>query len=240
MREITSHKPCILPDGIRWSAFRDTGLLAANLIKEGAPLRSAAQVDAAVQRFVKMLVANNELGILLASIRLAADAREGRLPSGSVAALVRIYGLIAQLMIATERAMKEAADAAARKPTELKSMDRGLAFAGTLEPAESEAALRQYLAFNPAAQADSGASAFFSEQVAEASARIAVDSSQREIVEWLSSGRHRFVIDVDLGKPVGIVIDRFDGCFTASQIRLVLVRDGSVVGWHILRSSLVQ
>lgn len=241
MREITGHRPSILPDGIRWSMFRDTGLLAANLMREGVALRNTAQIDAAVQRFLKMLLVNNELGILLAAVRLAADARMGRLPVGSIATLVRIYELIAQLMIATDRAMKQAADASSRKPAELKTTDRGLAFASALEPAESESALRQYLAFNPAAHADSGASAFFAEQLAETSARIAVDSSQREIVEWLSSGRHRFVTEVDLGKPVGIVIDKAtDECFTASQIRIVLVRDGSVLGWHILRSSLVR
>ena len=240
MREITGHKPCILPEGIPWSAFRDTGLLAANLMREGASIRSSAQVEAAVQKFFKMIVANNELGILLAALRLASDARIGAVPNGSLIALVRIYELLAQLMIVTERLMREAAEAAARKPAELTKMDRGLAFAGALESSEAESALRQYLAFNPAAQSDSGACAFFSEGLAENSARIAVDSSQREIVEWLNSGRHRFVTEVDLGKAVGIVIDRAsDECFTASQIRVVLVRDGSVLGWHILRSSLV-
>jgi hypothetical protein len=154
---------------------------------------------------------------------------------------VRIYELIAQLMILTERLMKEASEAAARKPAELTRMDKGLAFAGALESNEAESALRQYLAFNPTAQADSGASAFFSEQLAETSARIAVDSSQREMVEWLNSGRHRFVTEVDLGQPLGIIIDRAsDECFMASQIRVILVRDGSVLGWHILRSSLVR
>lgn len=240
IREITTHKPSILPQGIPWSMFRDTGLLAANLLREGAALRNTAYLDAAVQKFFKLLVANNELGVLLAAVRLTADARAGRVPSGSVAALVRIYELIAQLMVLSERAMKEAAEAATRKPAELKRTDKNLAFAAAMEPSESETALRQFLAFNPSAQADSGASAFFSDQVAETSARIAVDSSQREIVEWLSSGRHRFVTEVDLGKPVGIVIDRAtDECFTASWIRVVLVRDGSVLGWHILRSSLV-
>jgi hypothetical protein len=240
MREIMTHKPTILPDGIPWSMLRDAGLLAANLMREGVSFRTAAYLDLAVQRFVKMLIANNELGVLLAAVRLTADARAARLPSGSVASLVRIYELIAQLMILTERAMKEAADAAARKPVEVKRAEKSLAFAGALEPAETESALRQYLAFNPSAQADSGASAFFSVQVAETSARIAVDSSQREITEWLESGRHRFVTEVDLGKPVGIVIDRgSDECFTASQIRIVLVRDASVLGWHILRSCLV-
>ncbi|NOT48438.1 MAG: hypothetical protein HOP17_11905 [Acidobacteria bacterium] len=240
MREITSHKPSILPDAIPWSMFRATGLLAANLMKEGVPPRTTAYLDAAVQRFFKMLVVNNELGVLLAAVRLSADARAGRVPIGSIASLVRIYELIAQLMIVTERAMKEAAEVAARKPPELKRTDKNLAFAAALEPGESESALRQYLAFNPSAQADSGAFAFFDDQIAETSARIAVDSSQREMVEWLGSGRHRFVTEVDLGKPIGIVIDRAsDECFTASQIRVVLVRDGSVLGWHILRSCLV-
>lgn len=240
LREITSYHPSILPESVPWAAFRDTGLLAANLMKVGLTARDNAFLDAAVQRFFKLLVANNELGVLLAAVRLTADARSGRLPNGSVASLVRIYELIAQLMIVTQRAMKEAAEIAARKPVELKQTDRNLAFAAAMEPSESEAALRQFLTFNPSAQADSGASAFFNEEVAETSARIAVDSSHREITEWLNSGRHRFVTEVDLGKPVGIVIDRSsDECFTASQIRVVLVRDGSVLGWHILRSCLV-
>lgn len=240
MREIMTHRPSILPEGLPWSSFRDTGVLVANLLKEGMSPKTAAYLDASVQRFVKLLIVNNELGVLLAAVRLTADARAGRLPSGSVAALVRIYELIAQLMIMTERAMKEAAETAARNPVELKRMEKNLAFAGTQEPTESEAALRQFLAFNPSAQADSGASAFFSEQVAESSARIAVDSSQRAIVDWLASGRHRFVTEVDLGKPIGIVIDRAtDECFTASHIRVVLVRDGSVLGWHLFKSCLV-
>lgn len=240
IREITTFKPSILPEGMPWAAFRDTGLLAANLLKEGAALKNTTYLDAAVQKFFKLLIANNELGVLLAAARLTADARGGRVPSGSITALVRIYELIAQLMILTERSMKQAAEAASKKPPDLTRSDKNLAFAAVLEPGESEAALRQYLAFNPSAQADSGASAFLSEQIAETSTRIAVDSRQKEIVEWLSSGRHRFVTEVDLGKPVGIVIDRAtEECFNASWIRVVLVRDGSVLGWHILRSCLV-
>lgn len=237
VQRITNCKPSILPEGMVWANFRDTGLLVAMLLKNAASLNDRSSLDVAVQRFVKLLVAKGELGVLLAAIQLTAEARSGRMSLSRVAALVQVYELIGQLVRNAERAMKEAAPP---KPTELARTERGLAFSAALESNEAEAALRQYLAFNPAAKADSGASAFFSEQLAETSARIAVDSSQKEIVDWLGSGRHRFVTEVDLGKPIGIVIDRLsDVCFTASQIRVVLVRDGSVLGWHILRSSLV-
>lgn len=238
VKKIMSHQPCILPNGMPWSVFRDTGLLAASLFREGAAVRTPNGLDAAVERFTKLLVANNEIGVLLAAAQLTANARDGRVPSSSIIALVRIYELIAKLTLIAERSMKEAA---AQKSPELSKSDRGLAFAGALESNEAESALRQYLAFNPSAQADTGACAFFGEQVADSAARIAVDSSEREMAEWLGSGRHRFVTETDLGKPLGIVIDRAtDECFTASKIRVVLVRDGSVLGWHILRTSLVS
>lgn len=239
MRRIMNCKPSILPEGMVWANFRDTGLLVALLWKNSLSLNDRS-LDLAVQRFVKLLVAKNEIGILLAAMQLTGEARSGQMPHSRVAALVQVYELIGQLMRNAERAMKEATASAAPRHAELGRTDRGLAFSGAMESNDAEAALRNYLAFNPAAQSDSGASAFFSEELAETSARIAVDSSQREIVDWLNSGRHRFVTEVDLGKPIGIVIDRVsDECFTASQIRIVLVRDGSVLGWHILRSSLV-
>lgn len=240
VRKITNCKPSILPDGMVWASFRDAGVLVAALLKNAQEFNDNRSIDMAVQRFVKVLLAKGELGVLLTAVKLTADARSGQMSLSRVAALVQVYELIGQLVRNAEQAMKEAAASAAPKQAELSRTDRGLAFSGAVESDEAEAALRQYLAFNPAAQADSGASAFFSEGLAETSARIAVDSSQREIVEWLSSGRHRFVTEVDIGRPVGVVIDRSsDECLTASQIRIVLVRDASVLGWHILRSSLV-
>ncbi len=238
MRSITGHKPCILPEGVPWSAFRNIGVLAAVLMKEGAAAKTPAELDAAVQRFVKILIAGNQLGILLAAIKLTADARSGAMSASRVMALVQIYELIAQLMVKAEKAMVEAA--VNTKPAELTKTDRGLAFSEAKSVGEAETALRNYIDFNPAARADTSASAFFSEDIAENASRIAVDSSRGAMEEWLNSGRHRFVNDVDLGKPLGIVIDKAsDECFTASAIRIVLVRDTSVLGWRMFRSFLV-
>lgn len=238
MRTIMGHKPCILPDGMPWSVFRNTGLLAANLLKDGAAMRTATDMDAAVRRFVKLLVVNNELGILLAAARLSADARMGMVSPSRVLALVQIYQLIAQLLVTAEQAMKEAA--ATQRPAELVKTDRGLAFSEASSADDAEFALRRYLEFNPGARADTCASAFFTEELGENAARLAVDASQQAMEDWLRSGRHRFVYDVDLGEPLGIVLDKTsDECFVASTIRVVLLRDSSALGWRMFRSFLV-
>jgi hypothetical protein len=68
-----------------------------------------------------------------------------------------------------------------------------------------------------------------------------IDLYHNDIAEWLESGKHRFVKDYDFDKPVGVVVERgSDGVFTANTARFVLVRDGSVQGWHFLKSFLVK
>ncbi len=241
VQRISNCRPGILPEGMAWSSFRETGLLVASLFRNAGTLSDRAGLDVAVQRFVKLLIAKNELGVLLAAVRLTSEAMSGRLPLSRVAALVQVYELIGQLVRNAERAMKEAAESSLPKSVEVMKTEHGLSFSGAVETSEAESALRQYLAFNPSANADSGAAAFFSSQLAETSSRLAVDSSQKELLEWINSGRHRFVTEADLGRPLGVVIDKAsEECFTASQIRVVLVRDASVLGWHILKSSLVR
>ena len=106
---------------------------------------------------------------------------------------------------------------------------------------EAASSLRQFLEFNPAFAFDNSASAFKNSDDALDAQNSFVNQYQDDIDNWLKSGNHRFVKDFELEKPVGVVVERSsDGIFTSSMIRIVLVRDGSVQGWHFLKSFLIK
>lgn len=254
VRNLVAFQSRVLPDEISLTALRDVGLLVKILISDAIGAKSAANLDQAVQKFIRFLLANNELGVLLASVSLAAQTRySGGLISRSLA-LAQIYDLINRLIIAGEKALKDAvlAQKAAKNfgqtaksdilsfgISNASEKDEPLLQSAKLQGAES--ALRQFLEFNPAFVFDNSASAFNNSDDAREAQNSFVSLYQDDIDCWLKSGNHRFVKDFELEKPVGVVIERSrDGIFMSGTIRIVLVRDGSVQGWHFLKSFLIK
>jgi len=252
VRNLVASKAVVLPQEISITALRDVGQLVKGLIAETATAKTTPNLDLAVQKFVRILIANNELGVLLATINLASQTQnQGGLISRSLA-LVQIYDLINRLIQAGEKSLQEAA------PEKIAiTKDRNIFQTTThalkddpeetklnlnkLHSHETVSGLRQFLEFNPALMHDKTASAFNSREDAHQAQKDFVNFYHNDIENWLKSGNHRFVKDFELEKPVGVVIERgSDAVFSANTARFVLVRDGSVQGWHFLKSFLVK
>jgi len=250
VRNLISLRGDILPNGFSATGLRDLGQLVKVLVAGAVSAKTTANLDAAVQKFIKILVAKNELGILLAASMLGKQAELGTISMNRTLALVQVYQLITRLMVAGEAALKEAAmkNASAKNENNLASI--GLNKITNAE--EKSAALRDlqnnnlhnnlknFLEFNPALATDRVASSFNNTEDARHAQQHFTNNSHDEIEQWLKSGNHRFVKEIDLDKPVGIVVERgTEDFFSASKARIVLVRDSSAQGWHFLKSFLV-
>lgn len=245
----------VLANEIPPAALRDIGQLVKILIADAASAKTTANLDLAVQKFVRILLANNELGVLLAVISLAGrNQPNSGLVSRSLA-LAQIYEMINRLILAGEKAMTEAMPKNASESILQKSeknnflslsvntSDKDEANLNLNKTGQTgaESALRQFLEFNPAFMQDNSASAFTNSDDARQAQKDFVSAYQTEIEQWLRSGNHRLVKDIDFEKPIGIVVERnSEGYFSATKARIVLVRDSSVVGWHFLKSFLVS
>lgn len=255
LRNLLSFQPPILPNDVSLKNLKNIGQIVKILISGAASAKTTANLDLAVQKFLRILLANNETGGLLAAVQLAAQTRN---PAGAVSrsiALVQIYELIARLAATGEKAMKNDLVGAAHK-TVLQTNAKGeIASVGILKTAErdeqmlsglkshlagAESALRQFLEFNPMAALDNSASAFDSFDDASRAQRDFVSIYQDDIDAWLKTGTHRFVKEIELENPIGVVAGREpETIFESGKVRIVLVRDGSIVGWHFLKSFLV-
>ncbi|HEY8561467.1 MAG TPA: RNase A-like domain-containing protein [Pyrinomonadaceae bacterium] len=252
VRNLVAAKSSVLPAEVSMTALRDVGQLVKTLIADTAAAKTTANLDLAVQKFVKILLANNELGVLLATITLAAQSQnQGGLVSRSLA-LAQIYELINQLVQAGEKALKETAAEknfvqkernifAADAVSTVEDFDESKILPAKTHAGEAAGSLRQFLEFNPAFVYDNSTSAFNNPEDARQAQKDFIDLYHNDIAEWLESGKHRFVKEIDFDKPVGVVVERGnDSVFTANTARFVLVRDSSVQGWHFLKSFLVK
>jgi hypothetical protein len=252
VRNLVAFKSSVLPAEVSMTALRDVGHLVKTLIADTAAAKTTANLDLAVQKFVKILLANNELGVLLATINLAAQApNQSGLVSRSLA-LAQIYELINQLIRAGEKALKEAApekNILAKERNIFQSaelvlvedLDESKIQLNRTQANEAAGALRQFLEFNPAFVFDNSASVFNNPEDARQAQKDFINLYHDDIAAWLDSGKHRFVKDFVFDKPVGVVVERAsEQLFTANTARFVLVRDGSVQGWHFLKSFLVK
>lgn len=221
------------PAEIRMSQLRDVAILVKTLIGDAATARSTANLDLAVQKFVRMLVANNEIGVLLATIRLAAQPESLGAMSRTLA-LTQIYDLINRLAEAGRNAaLQESKAPGTRDFDDLSVSQKSVR--------EDVSVLRQHLEFNPAFAFDRAASAFHDPREARDAQRDFVQTYRDDIDEWLESGRHRLVKEFDFGRPVGVVVEKGGSdVFEVAAARFVLVRDGSVQGWHFLKAFLVR
>lgn len=253
VRNLVMLKSSVLPSEVSITALRDVGQLVKVLINDTSAAKTTANLDLAVQKFVKILLANNELGVLLATVSLASQAQnQGGLVSRSLA-LAQIYELINRMIAAGEKALRDAANNSQNTLQKDRNIFQpvGLGVVDDTDDAQlqlnrlsvSEAAgsLRQFLEFNPAAVFDNSTSAFNHPDDARHAQKDFINLYHDDIAAWLAGGNHRLVKDYDFDKPVGVVVERAaDGMFNATTARFVLVRDGSVQGWHFLKTFLVK
>jgi len=245
VRNLVAFKSTVLPSEVSMTNLRDVGHLVKGLIADTAAAKTTANLDLAVQKFVRILLANNELGVLLATVNLAAQSQNQSGLIGRSLALAQIYELINQLIQAGEKAMKNAAPEKNIFQTVglplVDDFDESKVQLNKLHNAEAAGSLRQFLEFNPALAFDNSASKFNNPDDARQAQKDFINLYHNDIEQWLKSGNHRYVKDFDFDKPVGVVVERSsDGIFTANTARFVLVRDGSVQGWHFLKSFLVK
>jgi hypothetical protein len=252
VRNLTAFKTSVQPAEVSMTALRDVGQLVRILIADTMAAKTTPNLDLAVQKFVRILLANNELGVLLATVQLAAQSQNRGGLIGRSLALAQIYELINRLIRAGEVALREAAPEKNNLPKErnifqsdglsaIEDFDESQIQLNKLRTNKSAGALRQFLELNPAFVYDNSASKFDNPDDARRAQQDFIDLYHNDIEQWLKSGNHRFVKDFDFDKPVGVVVERgSDAVFTATTARFVLVRDGSVQGWHFLKSFLVK
>ncbi|MGH9903187.1 MAG: RNase A-like domain-containing protein, partial [Pyrinomonadaceae bacterium] len=98
----------------------------------------------------------------------------------------------------------------------------------------SENWLRNRLASDPDLQF---ASSFRNEAAANRAQGRFVNQNRAEIDAWLRGGEQRYVGEVTMNDPIGIVVERGrGGAVEPNRATVVLVRDNSPQGWHILTS----
>lgn len=257
-------------DKVSLAAMRDFGGLVKVLISDAASAKSIANLEIAVQKFARILAAINCLDTVLTAVKLASQSQFAGGSVGRTLAIVQVYELINRLVLAGQNAMKEAAAEVAQKnaafnvesdknsrnvfpaktiadltETVAESKKAGESKTTNNKTSESknvqaESALRKFLEFNPMFAADKFISAFENSDDARQAQNDFLNHHQIEIEQWLRSGNHRLVKDIDFEKPIGIVVERNkNDFFSATTARIVLVRDGSVQGWHFLKSFLV-
>lgn len=246
------------------ATLRDLGGLVKVLISDAAAAKSTSNLENAVQKFARILIAVNCLETVLTAVKLANQNQFAGGNVGRTLAIVQVYELINRLILSGEKALKEAAEAAlenAAKNEPNKQMRGSVLPIGTIEDlsetdetnkfdnsgkkmtdakiAAAENA-RRFLEFNPMFANDRFVSAFDNSDNFRQAQNAFLDRHQIEIEQWLRGGNHRFVKDIEFEKPIGIVVERGASDFlTAAAARIVLVRDGSIQGWHFLKSTLV-
>lgn len=241
------------------TSLRDFGKFVKVLFADAAIAKSYPNLQSAVEKFVRIVAAINYLDSLLAAVKLAGQTSMSVGQFNRNLAIVQVYDLINRLILMGEKALKEVVQETSVKNAALKNdfgkLKASIIPFGTVEelsrsvdPKSADAkingvegSLRQFLEFNPMFVNDNSASAFNTSDDAAHARSDFMSQYQNEIDDWLNSGKHRFVKDVDFEKPLGVVIDRDnDDVFSATKARLILVRDGSVQGFHFLKSFLVN
>lgn len=248
VRNLVAFRSTVLPSEVSMTNLRDVGQLVKGLIADTAAAKTTANLDLAVQKFVRILLANNELGVLLATVNLAAQSQNQSGLIGRSLALAQIYELINQLIQAGEKTLLEKNTGQKERNifqtvgfAPIDDFDESKAQINKQHANEAAGSLRQFLEFNPALVFDNSASRFNNPDDARQAQKDFINLYHNDVEQWLKSGNHRYVKDFDFDKPVGVVVERSsEGIFTANTARFVLVRDGSAQGWHFLKSFLVK
>jgi hypothetical protein len=98
---------------------------------------------------------------------------------------------------------------------------------------KSESWLRRRLASDPELEV---ASSFRNEVAANRSQGAFVKRYREQIDAWLASGKGTYRGKIDMGEPIGIVVEPSGRVMETSRALFVLVRDSSAQGWHFLTS----
>jgi hypothetical protein len=256
--DIFSAKKFPLPYNVPPVVIRNLGNAVKALIVEARLAQTPKDLEAAVEKFVRGLSGKNNLDALASAVKLAEHLGLKGNVEGEADTPEKIAELVKFLVLAGDKALQTVADAFDAAEGELLLAQNADNSANTAETSElernyekiwsggdnadaAEGALRRQLEFNPFFQNERAASAFENPSEASRAQDEFSNRFQTEIQQWLESGNHRFVKDIELEKPVGIVVERgTSGFFMADAVRFVLVRDGSVQGWHFLKSFLVK
>jgi hypothetical protein len=101
----------------------------------------------------------------------------------------------------------------------------------------SESWLRNRLKTDPTLRNRDFASSFRNKEIANRVQGRFVKTYRAEIEAWLKSGEEIFRKTIEMGEPVGIVVERdVAGHSEATKAFFMLVSDASAHGWHILTS----
>ena len=91
------------------ATLRDLGGLVKVLISDAAAAKSTANLENAVQKFARILIAVNCLETVLTAVKLADQNQFAGGNVGRTLAIVQVYELINRLILSGEQALKEAA-----------------------------------------------------------------------------------------------------------------------------------
>lgn len=103
---------------------------------------------------------------------------------------------------------------------------------------KSESWLRKRIETDPTLRVDGTASSFRNETVANRTQGQFIKQNKQAIIDWLKGESNRPFTDVvEMKEPVGIIVERGKpGFVETAKARVVLVKDNSEHGWHILTS----
>lgn len=103
---------------------------------------------------------------------------------------------------------------------------------------KSERWLRERLNTDPALRAEGFASSFYDKATANRAQMLAVKTYKSQIEEWLKGGGGLpLPLEIDTGEPAGVVVKRGrSGSLVSSKALVVIVRDNTTQGWHVLTS----
>jgi hypothetical protein len=251
--DIFSAKKFPLPYNVPPVVIRNLGNAVKALIVEARLAQTPKDLEVAVEKFLRNPSGKNNLDALASAVKLAEQfGLKGNIESEADVP-EKIAELVKFLILAGDKALQSVADAFDAAEGELLTaqnadVPEGAELERNYETiwsgdssAEAEGALRRQLEFNPFLQNERAASAFENPSEASRAQEEFTNRFHNEIEQWLQSGNHRFVKDLELEKPIGIVVERgTSGFFMADTARIILVRDGSVQGWHFLKSFLVK
>lgn len=103
---------------------------------------------------------------------------------------------------------------------------------------KTEKWLRERLLNDPTLRSEKFASSFYDKAIANRAQMQAVKTFRSRIDEWLKGESSLpLKLNIDIGEPAGIVVTRGrSGSTVSSTVRVVIVRDNTAQGWHVLTS----
>ncbi len=103
---------------------------------------------------------------------------------------------------------------------------------------KTERWLRNRLTNDPELRGEPFASSFYDKVLANRAQMQVVKTYRSQIDDWLKGGSGRPLrLEIDMGEPAGIVVMRGrSGSTVSSKVRVIIARDNTAQGWHVLTS----